>query len=175
MIRLKIIPSNTLLDSSLTRWRSDSKTGVQTRRIVYHINCGRHNYGEKDRDRRELHPPHTHNGSWSKWLFAYVSAPSEHKQQNSKSARGSEGWYLLSINCNWCLVHSVTISHISPTPAPPPAGPCHPTHSAHVMCCHWADTLCCRTPWPPQCTVWLQKGPDPLWYFQNNIHTHGYA
>lgn len=120
MMGLKIILSDILLDSSLTCWGSDSKTGMQTGRIVYHIKRGRRNYGKKERHRRARRYPAAPSQR-IKVAFLCTSALRQSTSSRKANLPGdSKCWHLLSINCNWCVAHSVTSGPPQPPPLPPP-------------------------------------------------------
>lgn len=122
---LRVILSDILLDSSLTCWGSDSKAGMQTGRVVYHIKCGRCNYSEKGRHRRPLHHPAAQSElikaafcqrqhsvrAWAAgkqiWQGQQVLAPTFYKLQ-----------LVVSTQCNV---------------QPPSPSPCHPTLPSHVL------------------------------------------
>lgn len=127
---LKIIMSDILLDSSLTCWGSDSKAGMQTGRIVYHIKRGRRNYGKKERPRWARHHPAAQSQR-IKVAFLRTSALRQSTSSRKANLPGdSKCWHLLSINCNWCVAHSVTSG--PPQPPPPTATT---TCSAKMVCC----------------------------------------
>lgn len=157
---LKIIMSDILLDSSLTCWGSDSKAGMQTGRIVYHIKRGRRNYGKKERPRWARHHPAAQS-QWIKVAFLRTSALRQSTSSRKANLPGdSKCWHLLSINCNWCVAHSVT----SGPPQPPP--------TATTTCS--AKMVCCSTPLtylPPQYSLTSQGTKSSLIFTELCLHS----
>lgn len=96
---------------------------MQTGRIVYHIKRGRRNYGKKERHRRARHHPAAQSHR-IKVAFLRTSALRQSTSSRKANLPGdSKCWHLLSINCNWCVAHSVT------------SGPPQPPHCHHRMQC----------------------------------------